>query len=105
MNCAALRLSGVRDEARVVAIVVTERRREDVLVLEAERLPAEPIRIAAVPGRREEAEHCEEADPAEERRRFDRSEMRDLLIRARRSETAGARMLCFEGLLKVRQQL
>ena len=36
------------DEARIVAVVVAERRLEDVLVFEAEQLPADAVAIAAV---------------------------------------------------------
>ena len=42
--------SGVDGEARIVAVVVAERRLEDVLVFEAEQLPADAVAIAAVFG-------------------------------------------------------
>ena len=59
------------DEARIVAIVVAERRLEDVLIFEADQLPADAVAIAAVAGHREHAKEREQPRRVEERRAID----------------------------------
>lgn len=89
-------------ETGVDAVVVPERRRERVLVLEANEPPAGTAAIAAVGGQREHAEQGQEPHGAEKGRLVDVAEERDLCCAVGVGERE-ARVRGREARLEVRQ--
>ena len=99
----SFRFPRVDDEARIVAIVVAERRLKDMADFEANELPADAVAIAAVFGHREHAQQREQPRRLEERRAIDPLRYSICCVGVERRERGGAGMPLAKRRLKLRE--